>query len=99
MDVLYRLELQGVKLDTYRLGETAARVSEEIEELEDQICELAGEEFTIGSPQQLSRILFEKLELSRKRRGKTGLLDRRARAARDPRASTRSSRRSSAGAS
>jgi DNA polymerase-1 len=72
VDVLYRLELQGVKLDTYRLGETAARVSEEIAELEHQIYELCGEEFTIGSPQQLSRILFEKLELSRKRRGKTG---------------------------
>jgi DNA polymerase-1 len=72
VDVLYRLELQGVKLDTYRLGETNARVSEEVDELEHEICELAGEEFTIGSPQQLSRILFEKLELSRKRRGKTG---------------------------
>jgi DNA polymerase-1 len=72
VDVLYRLELQGVKLDTYKLGETAARVTEEIAELEDQIYGLCGEEFTIGSPQQLSRILFEKLELSRKRRGKTG---------------------------
>jgi DNA polymerase-1 len=72
VEVLYRLERQGVKLDTYRLGETAARVSEEIEELEHRIWELAGEEFTIGSPQQLSSILFEKLELSRKRRGKTG---------------------------
>jgi DNA polymerase I len=72
VDVLYRLEMQGVKLDTYRLGETAARVSEEVDELEHEIFELAGEEFTIGSPQQLSRILFEKLELSRKRRGKTG---------------------------
>jgi DNA polymerase I len=72
VEVLYRLERQGVKLDTYRLGETAARVSEEIDELEHRICELAGEQFTIGSPQQLSTILFEKLELSRKRRGKTG---------------------------
>jgi DNA polymerase-1 len=72
VEVLYRLERQGVKLDTYRLGETAARVSDEIEELEHRICELAGEEFTIGSPQQLAQILFEKLELSRKRRGKTG---------------------------
>ncbi len=72
VEVLYRLERQGVKLDTYLLGETAVRVSDEIEELEHQIWELAGEEFTIGSPQQLSSILFEKLELSRKRRGKTG---------------------------
>ena len=72
VEVLYRLERQGVKLDTYRLGETAARVSEEVDELEHRIWDLAGEEFTIGSPQQLSRVLFEKLELSRKRRGKTG---------------------------
>jgi DNA polymerase-1 len=72
VEVLYRLERQGVKLDTYLLGETAARVADEIEELEHRIWELADEEFTIGSPQQLSRILFEKLELSRKRRGKTG---------------------------
>ncbi len=72
VEVLYRLERQGVKLDTYLLGETAARVSDEIEELEHRIWELADEEFTIGSPQQLARILFEKLELSRKRRGKTG---------------------------
>ncbi len=72
VEVLHRLERQGVKLDTYRLGETAARVSDDIDELEHRIWELAGEEFTIGSPQQLSQILFEKLELSRKRRGKTG---------------------------
>jgi DNA polymerase-1 len=72
VEVLYRLERQGVKLDTYLLGETAARVADEVEALEHRIWELAGEEFTIGSPQQLSRILFEKLELSRKRRGKTG---------------------------
>src|SRR3712207_9442302 len=33
---------------------------------------LAGEEFVIGSPQQLAEVLFVKLGLSRKRRGKTG---------------------------
>jgi DNA polymerase-1 len=36
------------------------------------VWELAGEEFMIGSPQQLAPILFDKLKLSRKRRGKTG---------------------------
>ena len=40
--------------------------------LEREIWDLAGEEFTIGSPQQLSEILFNKLGLSKKRRGKTG---------------------------
>ncbi|MHB8491704.1 MAG: DNA polymerase [Solirubrobacteraceae bacterium] len=44
----------------------------EIGELERDVFELAGEEFLIGSPAQLSRILFEKLGLSRRRRGKTG---------------------------
>jgi DNA polymerase-1 len=72
VEVLCRLERQGVKVDVYRLGETAASVSEQIDELEQQIWDLAGEEFTIGSPQQLSRVLFEVLGLSKKRRGKTG---------------------------
>ena len=72
VEVLCWLERAGVKLDTAKLGEIAANVEREIEQLEQAICDLAGEEFTIGSPQQLSRILFEKLGLSKKRRGKTG---------------------------
>jgi DNA polymerase-1 len=70
--VLCRLERQGVKLDTARLGKLAEDVSRQVDELEREIWELAGEEFTVGSPQQLSTILFENLGLSRKRRGKTG---------------------------
>jgi DNA polymerase-1 len=70
--LLCRLERQGVKLDTVRLAELAADVSSQVAQLEQEIWELAGEEFTVGSPQQLGMILFEKLGLSRKRRGKTG---------------------------
>ena len=44
----------------------------EVASLERAIWAAAGEEFLIGSPQQLGAILFEKLALSRKRRGKTG---------------------------
>ena len=72
VEVLCRLERAGVKLDTYRLAEIAVGVAEQIEELQHEIWELAGEQFTVGSPQQLSGILFDKLGLSRKRRGKTG---------------------------
>ncbi len=70
--VLRELELLGVRLNLDRLAEITGRVREEIAGLEREIFRLAGEEFTIGSPQQLGEILFERLGLSRKRRGKTG---------------------------
>jgi len=70
--VLRELELLGVRLNLDRLAGITERVSEEIGGLEREIFELAGDEFTIGSPQQLGEILFERLGLSRKRRGKTG---------------------------
>ncbi len=70
--VLAAMEREGLKLDAERLAEVGAGFGERIATLEREIFELAGEEFTIGSPQQVGRILFEKLGLTRKRRGKTG---------------------------
>ncbi|MDX6650147.1 MAG: polymerase [Solirubrobacteraceae bacterium] len=70
--VLRAMEVAGVKLDTELLAAIARRVHADALELEREIHELAGEEFTIGSPQQLAEVLFVKLGLSRKRRGKTG---------------------------
>jgi DNA polymerase I len=70
--VLREMELLGVRLNLERLAEITGRVRTEIAGLETDIFALAEEEFTIGSPQQLGQILFEKLGLSRKRRGKTG---------------------------
>jgi DNA polymerase-1 len=70
--ILRKMELEGVKLDTGRLREISSRVKAEADALEREIFELAGEEFTIGSPKQLEEILFGKLGLSRRRRGKTG---------------------------
>ncbi|HEV2999059.1 MAG TPA: DNA polymerase, partial [Solirubrobacteraceae bacterium] len=70
--VLRAMEEIGVRLDCARLAEITGRVREEISELEGEIFALAGEEFLIASPQQLGEVLFEKLGLSRRRRGKTG---------------------------
>ena len=70
--VLAAMEDAGVRIDTYRMGEITARLSDRVEELEARAYELAGEEFVIGSPVQLGRILFEKLELTPGRKGKTG---------------------------
>jgi DNA polymerase I len=72
VDVLVEMEREGVKLDTGRLREISRRFDARAVELERRVWELAGEEFMIGSPQQLAPILFDKLKLSRKRRGKTG---------------------------
>ncbi len=72
VDVLAAMERRGLKLDAERLVEVGAGFGERIADLEAEIFELAGHEFTIGSPQQVGRVLFEELGLSRKRRGKTG---------------------------
>jgi DNA polymerase I len=70
--VLASMEDAGVKIDTYRMGEITARLADRLEELEAKAYELAGEEFMLGSTQQVARILFEKLELTPGRKGKTG---------------------------
>jgi DNA polymerase-1 len=70
--ILREMEQAGVKLDTERLKEISERVKTEADALELEIFLLAEEEFTLGSPKQLEEILFGKLGLSRKRRGKTG---------------------------
>jgi DNA polymerase-1 len=71
-EVLAAMETAGVKIDTYRMGEITARLAERVEELQARAHQLAGEEFMLGSTQQVARVLFEKLELTPGRRGKTG---------------------------
>jgi DNA polymerase-1 len=70
--VLADMETAGVKIDTYRMGEITARLADRVEELESLAYELAGEEFMIGSTQQVGRVLFEQLGLTTGRKGKTG---------------------------
>ncbi len=70
--VLAQMEQAGVKIDTYRMGEITARLADRVEELETKAYELAGDEFMIGSTQQVGRVLFEQLGLTVGRKGKTG---------------------------
>ncbi len=72
IEVLAAMERVGVKLDAKRLAEIGEGMAERIDQLEREIFELAGHEFTIGSPQQLGAVLFQELGLTKKRRGKTG---------------------------
>jgi len=72
VEVLRSMEVAGVRLNCDRLAAIGERVAQEIAELEREIWDLTDEEFVIGSPQQLGAVLFDKLGLSKKRRGKTG---------------------------
>jgi DNA polymerase I len=70
--VLAAMEDVGVRIDTYRMGEITARLADRVEELEANAYELAGEEFMLGSTQQVAAVLFERLKLTPGRKGKTG---------------------------
>ena len=70
--VLVEMERTGVALDTARLEELSRASHAELDGLKTRIIELAGEEFNIDSPQQLSRILFEKLGLKPKKKTSKG---------------------------
>jgi DNA polymerase-1 len=72
IEVLAAMERIGLRLDTERLAKIGAGMEEQIDTLEREIYDLCGREFTIGSPQQLGTVLFDELQLTKKRRGKTG---------------------------
>ena len=61
--VLVEVERAGILVDGKRLSAQSTHVEQELARRSAQIFEMAGEEFNINSPQQLSRILFDKLQL------------------------------------
>ena len=70
--VLAEMERVGVLVDGGVLKKLAVEFADDLEGLEREIYELAGEKFNIGSPKQLAEILFEKLKLPPGRKTKTG---------------------------
>lgn len=70
--VLSDMEYTGIKIDTDILKTLDAEFSEQLNDLETSIYKLAGESFSIGSPKQLQRILFDKLSLPTIKKTKTG---------------------------
>src|SRR5690606_32538826 len=68
-----RMEYQGVLVDEEKLRKMEISLTTELKDSEAKIYALAGGPFNIGSPKQLSKILFEKLELPVIRRTKTGI--------------------------
>ena len=70
--VLEEMEFTGVKLDTVALKKTSDFLQKKIEEYTKNIFELSGEEFNIKSTKQLQVVLFDKLNLRKTKKTKTG---------------------------
>ena len=70
--VVGRMERDGVKVDRSVLKSLSSEFTTQIAALEERICGEAGCTFTIGSPQQLGDILFNKMGLAGGRKGKSG---------------------------
>ena len=62
--VLQRMEANGIKIDRQILSRLSGDFAQSLARLEEEIYELAGERFTIGSPKQLGDILFGKMGLA-----------------------------------
>ncbi|AKP63567.1 DNA polymerase I [Levilactobacillus koreensis JCM 16448] len=70
--VLARMEVAGITVQASELEAMGSKFTEQLAEIEQTIYNEAGEEFNIGSPKQLGRILFEKMGLPAIKKTKTG---------------------------
>ena len=71
--VLVNIERNGVLLDTEALKQSSAHFTAQMENIEKEIYELAGETFNIASPKQVGEVLFDKLRIVEKaKKTKTG---------------------------
>ncbi len=61
LDALYAMEEQGIRVDLFSLAQQSEKIAQRLHELEQEAYALAGEEFNLGSPAQLQKIFYEKL--------------------------------------
>ncbi|MBI3602685.1 MAG: DNA polymerase I [Candidatus Omnitrophica bacterium] len=71
-DVLYEMEENGVQLDVQVLKKLSSEGTKKINEVQDSLFKIAGFEFNVNSPKQLSEVLFERLKLPVVKKIKTG---------------------------
>ena len=71
--VLAEMEMNGVRIDTASLKETSQMLTQRMNDIEQKIYQLAGEEFNIASPKQVGEVLFGKMKIVDKpKKTKTG---------------------------
>ena len=64
ISVLAKIEMNGMNIDTEALAEFSIELGKEVEIVEKEIYQLAGEQFNIASPKQLGEILFDEKKLN-----------------------------------
>jgi DNA polymerase I len=72
LTVLADLETAGIAIDTDHLNDLHSRFSEEVNRAANEAYEVIGEQINLGSPKQLQVVLFEKLDMPKTKRTKTG---------------------------
>lgn len=72
MYILADMQIIGIKIDNTTLVKYGEKLSKRLEEIKNNIHEMAGEEFNINSPKKLGEILFDKLGLPVIKKTKTG---------------------------
>jgi DNA polymerase I len=72
VEVLSSMEFAGIRIDREYFSKLAVEIDSRISATEKAILDLAGEVFNLNSTKELSRILFQKLELKTVKKTKTG---------------------------
>ena len=73
MPVLAYMERNGVRIDTDALKETSRHFTARMNQIEEEVHQLAGMEFNIASPKQVGEVLFDRLKIVEKaKKTKTG---------------------------
>jgi DNA polymerase-1 len=70
--VLADMEMTGITVDRDHLSRMSNAFAQKLAQLEDEIGEIAGEKFNVGSPKQLGEILFDRMQIPGGEKGKTG---------------------------
>ncbi|MEM9677882.1 MAG: DNA polymerase I [Pseudomonadota bacterium] len=72
VEVICRMEARGISVDRQILSRLSGHLAQKAAGLEDEIYQLAGQKFNVGSPRQLGEILFDQMGLPGGKKTKTG---------------------------
>ncbi|MCX7288459.1 MAG: DNA polymerase I [Rhodobacterales bacterium] len=70
--VLAEMEMAGIQVDRDTLNRMSNAFAQKLVQLEEEIHDIAGEKFNVGSPKQLGEVLFDRLQVPGGEKGKTG---------------------------